>query len=144
MNSILFVTLGVYMAQKQNQSPEEAAITKAFAMMLQDKAFSPVLEQMHAQGLLTQRGDLSNEGRILAKKLVGKTRNPKQLNFELLVANSTPGYNAALGLTALNKFFQQCQQGICKKVTVELEQSIAELCDKTQEFLSTVEVEQKA
>lgn len=143
MTTILFITLGIYMSQKNNQSPEELAITKAFGAMLQDKAFSSTLELMHSQGLINADGVLSNEGKILAKKLVGKTRNPKQLNFELLVTNSTPGYNAALGLTALNKFFQQCQQGICKKVTVELEQSIADLCDKTQEFLSTVEVEQK-
>lgn len=143
MTPILFLILGLYMTQKRHQSAEEAAITKEFSIMIQSKAFSPAFEWMHSEGLVNPNGELSKEGIILAKKLLGKARNPRQLNFELLVSESTPGYNVSLGLTAMNAFFDQVDKGICKKVTPELEQSIADLCDRSHDFMANITIEEK-
>lgn len=138
---IFSLLLSLYSTQKKDKSPEEAEFSKGFMFFLRNPGNAPYLTELHAQGMIDEHGLLTKYGNILVKKLTSNTRNPKQLNFERLCKNSTPGYNFALGMTAMNRFFEQVHEGIITKVTPELEESAAELCDKVTQFLSIVEIE---
>ena len=139
-NIILSLLLQLYASQKPEQSLQESEFTQAFNRFLQEPSIAPYLTELHAQGMVNEHGFLTKYGSILVKKLNSNTRNPKQLNFERLCKNSTPGYNFALAMTAFNRFFQQVNEGIVTKVTPELEQSAADLCDQVTQFLSIVEI----
>jgi len=140
-NIILSLLLGIFASQKQEQSLMEEGFTKAFNSFLSNPELEPFLTELHSQGYLNQDGYLTNYGAITLKKITSNTKNPKQLNFERLCKNSTPGYNFALGVTAMNRFFEQVNEGIVKVVTPELEESAAQLCDNVTQFLSIVEIE---
>ena len=137
------ILLGFYASQKPNQSPEEQGFTKAFAAMLQSEALAPYLEQLHADGVVDNEGNLTKYGAIIVKKMNNAQRNPKQLNFKRLTENSTPGYNAALGLTALNRFFEQHKEGVFTRVNGELYDSLTDLCDQLNNFGQTIEIEEQ-
>ena len=138
-NIIYSLLLALFASQKHGQTPQEQAFTLAFNNFLKDEGLVPFLEDLHATGLVSVNGELTKYGNIVCKKLRSNTRNPKQLNFERLCKNSTPGYNFALGMTALNRFFEQHKEGIVKQVTPELEESAAQLCDSVSDFLAVVE-----
>jgi len=139
-NIIFSLLLSLYATQKRDQSPQEQEFTKAFMFFLRHPANIPYLTELHAQGMIDEHGNLTKYGNILVKKLNSNTRNPKQLNFDRLCKNSTPGYNFALGMTALNRFFEQVNEGIVKQVTPELEESAENSGDSVTQFLAAVEI----
>jgi hypothetical protein len=140
-NIIQSLLLGFYASQKPSQTKEEGDFTQAFEIMLREPLMAPFLSELHAQGYVDQRGSLTKHGVITVKKIQGKTRNPKQLNFQRLCNNSTPGYNAALGLTALNRMIQQAEEGIFQKVNEELFESLAQLRDNLDTFFNSIDIE---
>lgn len=142
-NIIFSLLLSLYATQKRDQSPQEQEYNKGFMFFLKHPANIPYLTELHAQGMIDEHGNLTKYGNILVKKLNSNTRNPKQLNFERLCKNSTPGYNFALAMTAFTRFFEQVNEGIVTQVTPELEESAAQLCDNVTQFLAVIETVEK-
>lgn len=134
------VLLALYVAGKPRlMNAEEEAMVSCAESFLREPYVADVILDLQEQNLVDTSGYLTKKGLFAVKRYGNEPRNVRQLNFERLFANATPGYTMAAMFTAEKRLSELWNSGAMKKATPETIQSLDNLANRIADWSATFE-----